>query len=213
MMLDKPPIPPATDKSTDPTWVPYKVLPRGLATVPPSHEAMLLFRISRASSIYLLQHVRDLKTPATRSQSLVCSIRKNFQSCVPSDHLWGRLTTSTPLCPSPDEAATSSTPFCSSPEEAATSSTPFCASPEEVPTTSTPFCSSPEEVPASWSHSWPSLSSVDGDFSRSSSDAMLMATGLGEEAVLADATDCRSGDAGTSVPDSFLAGLETPNVS
>merc|ERR1740121_1454767 len=198
MMLDKPPIPPATDKSTDPTWVPYKVLPRGLATVPPSHEAMLLFRISRASSIYLLQHVRDLKTPATRSQSLVCSIRKNFQSCVPSDHLWGRLTTSTP--------------FCSSPEEAATSSTPFCASPEEVPTTSTPFCSSPEEVPASWSHSWPSLSSVDGDFSRSSSDAMLMATGLGEEAVLADATDCRSGDAGTSVPDS-LAGLETPNVS
>merc|ERR1740121_314206 len=198
MMLDKPPIPPATDKSTDPTWVPYKVLPRGLATVPPSHEAMLLFRISRASSIYLLQHVRDLKTPATRSQSLVCSIRKNFQSCVPSDHLWGRLTTSTPLCPSPDEAATSSTPFC--------------ASPEEVPTTSTPFCSSPEEVPASWSHSWPSLSSVDGDFSRSSSDAMLMATGLGEEAVLADATDCRSGDAGTSVPDS-LAGLETPNVS
>merc|ERR1740121_295927 len=199
MMLDKPPIPPATDKSTDPTWVPYKVLPRGLATVPPSHEAMLLFRISRASSIYLLQHVRDLKTPATRSQSLVCSIRKNFQSCVPSDHLWGRLTTSTPLCPSP--------------EEAPTSSTPFCASPEEVPTSSTPFCSSPGEVPASWSHSWPSLSSVDGDFSRSSSDAMLMATGLGEEAVLADATDCRSGDAGTSVPDSFLAGLETPNVS
>merc|ERR1740121_3100559 len=185
MMLDKPPIPPATDKSTDPTWVPYKVLPRGLATVPPSHEAMLLFRISRASSIYLLQHVRDLKTPATRSQSLVCSIRKNFQSCVPSDHLWGRLTTSTPLCPSP----------------------------EEVPTSSTPFCSSPEEVPASWSHSWPSLSSVDGDFSRSSSDAMLMATGLGEEAVLADATDCRSGDAGTSVPDSLAAGLETPNVS
>merc|ERR1740121_3608786 len=188
---------------------------------------MLLFRISHASSIYLLQHVQELKTLLASSQSSVPIISKNFQSSVPSAHPWGRLTTSTPFCPSAEEAPTSSTsfcssadeapnsstPFCSSSEEAATSSTPFCSSPEAAPTSSTPFCSSPEEVPASWSHSWPSLSSVDGDFSRSSSDAMLMATGLGEEAVLADATDCRSGDAGTSVPDSFLAGLETPNVS